>query len=116
MRRSAPAVRLVISVAAFRISIPEAGCVSASKADESVLAAMGRQGLKKIPSGCHGGGCGVCKIRILFGRYRVGKMNRDVISPDDVKAGFALACKTFAEEDLEIAVVGRMRKYYRERL
>jgi ferredoxin len=77
---------------------------------------MGRQGLKKIPSGCHGGGCGVCKIKILFGRYRVGKMSRDVISPDEVEAGFALACKTFAEEDLEIAVVGHIIKYYRERL
>ncbi|MCK5750487.1 MAG: 2Fe-2S iron-sulfur cluster binding domain-containing protein [Oricola sp.] len=101
---------------AFRISIPEAGCISTCEPDETVLAAMGRHGLKKIPSGCHGGGCGVCKIRILSGCYRVGKMNRDVISPKEIEDGFALACKTIAEGDLEIAVVGRMRKFYRERL
>ncbi len=43
-------------------------------------------------------------------------MNRDVISPKEIEDGFALACKTIAEGDLEIAVVGRMRKFYRERL
>jgi len=43
-------------------------------------------------------------------------MNSDVISPEEIEDGYALACKTIAEEDLEIAVVGRMRKFYRERL
>ncbi len=35
--------------------------------EESLLHAMVRIGRKGIPSGCHGGGCGVCKVHITDG-------------------------------------------------
>ena len=94
----------------FRITIPEIDRSMLCKDGASVLAAMGRQGIKRIPSGCHGGGCGVCKIKILAGRYRTGKMSLSAISCEELDKGYALACKTIAEGDLEIAVVGAMRK------
>ena len=96
----------------FIVEIVEAGSTSTCSKGESVLASMVRSNIKRIPSGCHGGGCGVCKIRILAGRYGTGKMNRSVLTIEEEREGFSLACKTFAKEDLEISVVGQIKKFY----
>ena len=96
----------------FIVEIVEARSTSTCSKGESVLASMVRSNIKRIPSGCHGGGCGVCKIRILAGQYETGKMNRNVLTIEEEREGFSLACKTFAEEDLEITVVGHMKKFY----
>lgn len=97
----------------YRITIPEIDLSASCKEGESVLAAMVRHGIKRIPSGCHGGGCGVCKIKIDAGQYKAGKMSLSAISREEMDKGYALACKTFAKEDLEIAVVGAMRKSWK---
>ncbi len=77
---------------------------------ESLLAAMVRLGKKGIPSGCHNGGCGVCKVHIMDGDYHKGKMSRTHVSEQEEQAGFVLACRCQPQADLTINVVGKMRK------
>jgi ferredoxin len=54
------------------------------------------------PDGCHGGGCGICKIKIISGEVRISAMSKKYVSDKDRENGFALACKVFPLSDLVI--------------
>jgi len=73
---------------------------------ERVLIAMERQGLKPIPVGCRGGGCGTCRVRVLSGTYRTRKMSRAHVSEADERAGIVLACRLIPESDLAVKFAG----------
>lgn len=79
-------------------------------AEEAVLVAMERQGLAKIPVGCRGGGCGVCKVKVVEGTYTLGKMSRAQVSEEDEKAGLALACKLYPASPLVLEPLGKLLK------
>lgn len=79
-------------------------------ADQEILNAMVQLGRRGIPIGCHGGGCGVCKVRILEGGVRTQKMSRDHVSLEEEKAGYVLACKAIPTSPLKLQVVGGMKK------
>lgn len=81
-------------------------------ADLDVLRAMECLGRKGIPVGCRGGGCGICKVRVVEGPYRTGVMSRACVSSDEQSEGYALACKLFAEGDLRLQVVGKMSRCF----
>lgn len=55
-----------------------------------------------IPVGCRGGGCGVCKIKILQGEYKSKRMSSAHISDSDVQQGFVLACRVYPCSDMFI--------------
>lgn len=76
--------------------------------EQNVLAGMEQLGRKGIPVGCRGGGCGVCKVRVLSGRFRTGRMSRACVSHDEQTQGYALACRLYPETDLELQVIGKM--------
>lgn len=61
--------------------------------------------LKLIPVGCRGGGCGVCRIRILSGEYEAKKMSRKHVLEQDQAKGIALACRVYPRSDLGIEVL-----------
>jgi ferredoxin len=63
-------------------------------------------GRKDIPVGCRGGGCGVCKIEVVSGRYVTGKMSRAQVSPDDEARGIVLACQVRPRSDLVVRPIG----------
>jgi len=65
---------------------------------------MGVPLLEAIPVGCRGGGCGICRIRILTGRYESKKMSRKHISEDDQARGIVLACRIYPLSELKIEV------------
>jgi ferredoxin len=67
-----------------------------------LLVAMARQALAEIPVGCRRGGCGVCKVRVVEGRYRSAKMSRAHVSVEEQKDGWVLACRITPETDLVI--------------
>lgn len=92
----------------------EVGSESVFEAEshEHLLAGMERLGLRGIPVGCRGGGCGVCKVEVLDGQVRRLKMSRDCVSVDDEARGQALACRIHAESDLRIRVIGQMQKAF----
>jgi ferredoxin len=91
-----------MSDAAFRITIEGDDASFGCPAGERVLIAMEQQGLKHVPVGCRGGGCGVCRVRVTKGRYHTAKMSRAHVSARDEAAGFALACRLIPETDLSL--------------
>lgn len=80
--------------------------------DESgnVLAAMVRLGRRGIPSGCRGGGCGVCKVEVLEGDYDTLAMSADHVSESDRLARRVLACRLIPKGDLTLRVIGKMAR------
>ena len=71
---------------------------------ERILLAMERSGSSDIGVGCRGGGCGICRVRVVGGEYTTGKMSAAKISETERAAGFALACRVFPVSDLLIEV------------
>lgn len=60
---------------------------------EFVLEAMKRDGRGPIHYGCFGGGCGVCKIRVISGAYLVAKkMSRAHVSEEEERSSVVLGC------------------------
>lgn len=55
-----------------------------------------------IAVGCRGGGCGVCRVRILDGTYTTKRMSRRHVSEADEHAGVVLACRTIPASDLTL--------------
>lgn len=77
--------------------------------DKEILKAMTALGRRGIPSGCHGGGCGICKIQIVSGQIESGLMSRAHISEAEQANGTVLACKTRPRSPIELKVVGLLR-------
>lgn len=93
-----------------RITIAPDGDSFDCAADESILAALARQGRRGIPSGCQGGGCGVCIVAVDHGTCHTGPMSRAHVSADDQQAGLGLACRLYPRSDVTLQVVGKLRK------
>lgn len=72
------------------------------RGDVSVLVGMERLTLfpRPIPVGCRNGGCGKCKVRVVSGEYRTGKMSRAHISEAEQAEGWVLACRLYPESDV----------------
>ena len=75
----------------------------------AVLFEMGRAGVRPIRAGCHGGGCGACRVAVITGQYFCGKMSRAHVSEDDEREGIVLACQLFTLSDLELRPATRSR-------
>lgn len=69
-------------------------------AGQSVLSALVTVHQRRIRAGCHGGGCGVCKIRVRQGRYATGSMSTAHMSDSEAAERVALACRTYPLSDL----------------
>lgn len=70
---------------------------------EPLLRAMELAGCRSIAVGCRGGGCGICKVRILSGDFTCGRMSRQHIADAEREQGYVLACRVIPCSDLEIA-------------
>lgn len=55
-----------------------------------------------IDVGCRGGGCGVCRIRVLDGTYTTRRMSRRHVSETDEADGYVLACRTIPTSDITV--------------
>ncbi len=66
---------------------------------------LGMPMLQAIPVGCRGGGCGICRIRVLGGEYETTKMSRKHVCEEDQARGFALACRVYPRSNLVIEVL-----------
>lgn len=89
-----------------RITVWETGEQFDCGEDEYVLEAMKRSGCGPIHYGCFGGGCGVCKMRIVFGEFLVGKrMSRAHVTLKELEDGIVLICCVKPRSDLTIARV-----------
>ncbi len=70
--------------------------------DSSLLAGMEAQNAQVIRVGCRGGGCGLCKIRILRGEFEKKRMSRAHIQEAEEQQGYALACRILPRGDMLI--------------
>ncbi len=78
--------------------------------DQHLLVAMKSIGGNYIPSGCHGGGCGVCKVRVVSGNYEKLPMSRKHVSEDEEQLGYALACRVLPRSPITVEVVPKKRQ------
>lgn len=69
---------------------------------QPLLMAMEKIGQRAIGVGCRGGGCGLCKIKVLQGEYQTKRMSRAHVSEDEQALGFALACRLTPLSDLVV--------------
>jgi ferredoxin len=102
-------------VTAFSIQVRDSGESFSCNGDKSILGGMEALRRKGIPVGCRSGGCGVCKIRIEKGAIRRGPTSREHVSVEEEADGVALACRCYPEADLELTVLGKMRRSFEPR-
>lgn len=89
----------------YIIQIQGSLCFPCSE-DISVLVAMEMHGIDAIGVGCRGGGCGICRVRVIEGKYRTGKMSVSKISAKDRDEGFVLACRLYPDSELLLELGG----------
>ncbi|MFA9373652.1 2Fe-2S iron-sulfur cluster-binding protein [Poseidonibacter sp.] len=75
--------------------------------DSHLLDSMSKGGIEIAPNGCHGGGCGVCKIKILKGEVKTLCMSKKYITEDEKNDGYSLACRAFPLTDIEFEFIGK---------
>lgn len=77
----------------YTIKDAQSGTAFIVRDDESIFRAMHKSGRSIFKGGCEGGGCGICKVRILEGEYLVFKnMSRAHVSEEEESQGIVLAC------------------------
>ncbi len=104
------------SPAKRRIRIVESGEIFVCAESESLLQGMARIGRKGIPVGCLNGGCGVCKIKVdVHSVRRVGAMSRAHVTVEEENQGICLACRVAPLEDVDVVVLGKMKKAWGDR-
>ncbi|MEY2633909.1 MAG: hypothetical protein RIR00_2563 [Pseudomonadota bacterium] len=97
-------------MALFTVTITDSGESYRCSSSQTVLAGMENLGRRGIPVGCRGGGCGVCRIEVLSGSYTSRAMSREHVSEADQAAGRVLACRIYPTSDLQLRVLGLMKK------
>lgn len=85
----------------MKISLTSGKSISAST-DVSILESLKKAGIH-LTSSCGGKGtCGKCRVIVRSGD--VDSRSKIKLSQDEIKKGFALACKTFPKSDLRIDI------------
>jgi len=93
-----------------QVKLEETGESFECGAAESALSALARSGKRGIPVGCRGGGCGVCKIKILAGEFSQKAMSRAHVSREDEMNREVLACCIYPRGDLLVRVTGKLQR------
>ncbi|WP_029010052.1 2Fe-2S iron-sulfur cluster-binding protein [Azospirillum halopraeferens] len=101
----------------FTIRLAQGDARFPCRGDETVVTAMERAegfGLlprdgRAVPVGCRRGGCGVCRVRVLDGAYRLEPMSRAHVTEAEQADGYALACRIVPLGDLTLHPAPRPR-------
>ena len=88
------------------ISVEGSGVNFVCAEDETIFAAMLRNRRGPVEYGCAGGGCGICKMKLLQGSYETIKcMSRAHVSSQEEEQGIVLICCVQPRGDMIIAPV-----------
>jgi CDP-4-dehydro-6-deoxyglucose reductase len=95
----------------YTITLLPMGEVLTCAPGETVLSAILRSGAR-VFVGCTGGGCGVCKMRLISGHLDYGHYSVAVLSDAKRREGFFLSCQAKPLSDLSIQLTeaNRYRK------
>jgi CDP-4-dehydro-6-deoxyglucose reductase, E3 len=85
----------------FQITIQPSQHQFAAEADKSVLDAALAAGIV-LPYSCRSGACSTCKAKVLSGSVEAGSSPAQILSADELEAGFTLLCQARATSDLVI--------------
>ncbi len=85
----------------FQITIQPSQHQFAAEADTSVLDAALAAGIV-LPYSCRSGACSTCKAKVLSGSVEAGSSPAQILSADEIEAGFTLLCQARATSDLVI--------------
>ncbi|MDM8354789.1 2Fe-2S iron-sulfur cluster-binding protein [Pandoraea communis] len=94
----------------FEVEIDDIGLRYLCDAQQSLLRGMEQLGKRGIPVGCRSGGCGVCKVRVIEGTCRLGKMSRACVSEQEAQEGVVLACRAYPESHVRVALAEKMQR------
>ena len=97
-------------MSSFTVTITNTGESYRCTDQRSVLEGMEALGKRGIPVGCRNGGCGVCKVEVLSGQYASRVMSREHVSEEDEACGRVLSCRVRPLSDLQLNVIGKMKK------
>ena len=87
----------------FRIKINPGAYEVTAEEGESIIDATLRQGLL-LPYGCRCASCGACKGKVLTGEFKRSDGDPDLLSEEEMAAGYTLFCHASAQSDMEIEV------------
>lgn len=77
----------------YQITVRDTGECFMCGENEFILGAMTQAGCGPIRYGCFGGGCGVCKMKVVSGKVcAVKRMSREHISQSEQEQGIRLIC------------------------
>ncbi|HDS1234359.1 2Fe-2S iron-sulfur cluster-binding protein [Pluralibacter gergoviae] len=93
----------------FRIEVQNLQQEYQCPADKDLLRGMEGAGKKGIAVGCRGGGCGICKIEILRGKWVCKKMSASAFSAGERQKGIVLACCCYPRGPLVLRVSEKMK-------
>jgi len=85
----------------YTITLLPMGEVLPCSPGETVLSAILHSGAR-VFFGCTGGGCGVCKMRLISGHLDYGRYSAGVLSEEERREGFFLSCQAKPVSDLTI--------------
>jgi len=85
----------------FQITIQPSQHQFATEGDKSVLDAALAAGIV-LPYSCRSGACSTCKAKVLSGSVEAGLSPAQILSADELAAGFTLLCQARATSDLVI--------------
>jgi ferredoxin len=89
----------------FTISVQNTGVHFPCDEEVAVLKAMIHGGNGPVRHGCCGGGCGVCRARVVSGDYFAFKnQSRAHVSKTDEQNGFVLLCCVQPRSDMIVAL------------
>lgn len=98
----------------YRIELLTFGSEFFCPAEQPILKAMTQLGVRGVPSGCHGGGCGVCKIRVVQGQVKAHSMSRAKVSQAEERDNIYLACKALPLSPLTIEPLEKLERPLRK--
>lgn len=96
-----PVIEIEVGAARYELRVPAFGKTTEIAAGESLLDVMEREGLPIIGA-CRTGVCGSCKCKVESGT--VTSTSAIPLTPDEVAAGYVLACSSTAQSDLIVAL------------
>jgi aromatic O-demethylase, reductase subunit len=92
----------------YTIALTPVGDAATCRPEETVLTALLRSGAR-VAFGCCGGGCGVCKMRLVSGHVDHGRCSAAVLTAEERESGWFLSCQARALSDLTIELTAANR-------
>lgn len=82
----------------FRININKQ--IFSCTEEENLLKAA-RSQMVKVPYACASGGCGLCKVKVSAGNYKMDVYSKQALKDEERNNGVVLLCKTFPQSHLQ---------------